>query len=299
MPETPLRSVTVRVPATSANLGPGFDTLGLAFALYNTFTFAPAEHTEVIGCEPRFSGEDNLTLVAFRAACELAGVAPVPVRLTVKADVPVSRGLGSSATLLVGGVVGARALLSLPLSDTDLFELVNRMEGHPDNVAPALFGGLTAAMQQDGKPYVASLPLHPSYRFCAFIPDFETTTKDARAVLPDTVSFADAVFNVTHAATLVPALTSGDRALLRVALDDRLHQPYRKRLIHEMDAVREAAMAAGADAFFISGSGSTLIAVYTDDAFVDRVRPAVEALTHAWRVLPLLPDTEGARLVEG
>lgn len=297
MPEMPMRSVTVRVPATSANLGPGFDTLGLAYALYNTFTFERAERTEVIGCEERFCGEDNLTLVAFRAACEMAGTPPVPVRLTVKADVPVSRGLGSSATLLVGGAVGARALLSLSLSDADIFALVNRMEGHPDNVAPALFGGLIAAMQTNGKPYFAKLSLHSSYRFCAFIPDFETTTKDARAVLPASVSFADAVFNVTRTATLIPALASGDRELLRVALDDRLHQPYRKFLIHEMDAVREAAMAAGADAFFIGGSGSTLIAVYTDDAFVDRVRAPIAALSHAWRVLPLVPDTEGARLV--
>lgn len=293
--KTSVRSVTVRVPATSANLGPGFDTLGLAYSLYNTFTFECAERYEVLGCDERFRGDDNLALVAYRAACERAGIVPVPVRLTIEADVPVSRGLGSSATLLVGGVVGAKALLSLPLETADLLELVNRMEGHPDNVAPALLGGLTAAMQRDGRPYVARLPLHSSYRFCAFIPDFETSTKEARAALPATVSHADAVFNVTRVATLIPALANGDTALLRAALDDRLHQPYRRALIHEFDDVHAAALAAGAEAFFIGGSGSTLIAIYTVDGFVERVREPIARLSHHWRVLPLSPDTEGAK----
>lgn len=293
----PICRVTVRVPATSANLGPGFDTLGMAFALYNTYTFELAEKTEVLGCEARFCTENNLALVAFRAACDAADVVPPPVRLTVHSDVPVSRGLGSSATMLVGGVVGAYRLLSLPLDAQAMFAIVNRLEGHPDNVAPALFGGLTAAMQENGIPYVARHTVHPSYRFCALIPDFETSTKKARAALPKEVPFADAVYNVTHATTLLSALINGDHALLTASLRDVLHQPYRSALIHEYEDIRSMAEQAGAIGFFISGSGSTLMTVYTDDKYIARMQASVQTLSCAWRVLPLLPDMDGACVI--
>ncbi|MCQ2414361.1 MAG: homoserine kinase [Clostridia bacterium] len=179
-----MKSVTVRVPATSANIGPGFDSLGIALSLYNTFTFAQTEKTSVAGCEEKYANENNLALVAFRAACEKAGKSAPAVSLDIRAEVPVSRGLGSSATLLVAGAVGANALLDLGLSDGDLFEVVNRLEGHPDNVAPALFGGFTASLLDNGVPYTMALSVHPKYRFCAFVPDFETSTHEARAVLP-------------------------------------------------------------------------------------------------------------------
>ncbi len=287
-------SVTVRVPATSANLGPGFDTLGMAFSLYNTFTFELADATEVIGCEARFCGEDNLCLVAFRAACQAAGVTPPPIRLTVHADVPVSRGLGSSSTLLAGGVVGACRLLSLPLERSDLFEIVNRMEGHPDNAAPALFGGLTAAMQDDGVPYVVKHTVHPSYRFCAFIPDYEMLTSKARSVLPEKFSRADAVYNLSHATVLLSALINGDADILRVAMNDKLHQPYRTPLMKEFEDIRRMTEQAGAIGLFVSGSGSTLMAVYRDPSFVDNMRASVKQLTANWQVCPLLPDNDGA-----
>ncbi len=287
-------SVTVRVPATSANLGPGFDTLGMAFSLYNTFTFERSDVNEVIGCEARFCGEDNLCLSAFRAACQAAGVEAPPIRLTIHAKVPVSRGLGSSSTLLVGGVVGACRLLSLPLTSLDMFAIVNRMEGHPDNVAPALFGGLTAAMQEDGVPFAIKHTAHPSYRFCALIPDYEMLTSEGRSVLPTVFSRADAVYNLSHATVLLSALINGDADILRVAMQDKFHQPYRAPLMKEFEDIRRMADEAGAIGLFISGSGSTLMAVYQEQTFVDRMCASVKQLTANWQVLPLQPDNEGA-----
>lgn len=288
-----MQTVSVRVPATSANIGPGFDSLGCAFALYNTFTFTRAAQTQVSGCAPSHAGENNLALVAFRRACDYAAVPPPPVALTIAADVPISRGLGSSATLIVGGIVGADLLCGLHLGDAARLRLATEIEGHPDNVAPALRGGFTASLMADGVPHTAALRIHPDYRFCAFIPDFETSTKAARGVLPTHLSYADAIFNVSRMAPLITALAEGDTDLLRIALQDRLHEPYRRSLIPEYDAVRSAAIDEGAHAFFLSGSGSTCMAIYTDPTFPARVAPRMLPLTHAWRTLPLLLDHAG------
>ena len=289
-----MESVTVRVPATSANVVPGFDTMGIALSLYNYLTFTRAEKTEVLGCPAAYANEDNLALVAFRAACRAAGVEPCPVRLEISADIPDSRGLGSSAAMLVGGAVGANLLLSLGLSKKTLLEIVNGIEGHPDNVAPALLGGFVASLVEEGKPLTVSCGLHPSLRFCAFIPDFATETREARAALPKTLTYADAVFNISHVAVLLHAMANGDTKTLGIALRDRLHEDYRRPLIHEFDAVRAAALKAGAHAFYISGSGSTCMAIYTDASFPVVVEEEIRALRHGWRVLPLLPDAEGA-----
>lgn len=292
-----MESVKIRVPGTSANIGPGFDSLGCAFNIYNMLTFTRAAKTTVTGCPAAYANEDNLALVAFRAACRRAGKEPCPVSLHIETNVPVSRGLGSSATLFVGGALGADRLLSLGLSRADIFEIANELEGHPDNVAPATFGGFTACLVDNGKPYATSVPIHPSLRFCAFVPDFELTTSRARSVLPEVVSRADAVSNLTHVAVLLSAIREGDTALLSLALSDRLHEPYRRPLIPGFEEAEQIARACGAHAFFISGSGSTCMAIYTDAAFPAAVTARMAEVLPAWRVLPLEVDREGATLV--
>lgn len=287
-------AVKIRVPGTSANIGPGFDSLGCAFNIYNMLTFSPAATLRVTGCPEAYANEENLALVAFRAACRRAGREAPPVALHIETRVPVSRGLGSSATLYVGGAMGANSLLSLGLSKTDIFEIANALEGHPDNVAPAVFGGFTACMVENGQPYATRVPIHPSLHFCALVPDFELTTRRARSVLPATVPFADAVRNGTHVAVLLSALREGDTALLSLALSDRLHEPYRRPLIAGFAEAEQAAAALGAHAFFISGSGSTCMAVYTDPAFPAALEAEIGRLLPAWRVLPLEVDLVGA-----
>ncbi len=293
-----MESVKVRIPATSANIGPGFDSLGCAFNIYNMLTATRAQTTLVTGCPPEYAGEDNLALVAFRAAERRAGRPATPVALHIETGVPVSRGLGSSATLFVGGALAADRLLSLGLSKTDIFEIAHELEGHPDNVAPAVFGGFTACLVEGGKPYATTLPVHPSLRFCAFVPDFELATRRARSVLPETVPFADAVANGTHVAVLLSALREGDTHLLSLALYDRLHEPYRRPLIPGFSVAEAAAREAGAHAFFISGSGSTCMAIYTNEDFMASVCTRMQAVLPAWQVLALELDHTGAAVVE-
>ena len=292
-----MEQVTVRVPATSANIGPGFDSLGIAFTLYNTVTVKRADAFGVFGCPEAYANADNLAYVAFVAACREAGREVPTVEITITTEVPVSRGLGSSATLLVGGATAANLLCGLGLSREDILRVVNRIEGHPDNVAAAIYGGMTAALQEEGDPIALPLSLCPTLSFCALVPDFACETGASRKVLPTDVKRKDAVFNVTHTAVLIAALAAGDLAAISRALDDRLHQPYRKSLIPDYDIVREAALAEGAHAFFISGSGSTCMAIYTDPLFPARMAPHLEGLSCSWRALPLSVDFDGARAV--
>lgn len=287
-------AVTIRVPATTANMGPGFDSLGCAFALYNRFTFEKAEKTTILGCDKAFRGEDNLALIAFRETCRTAGIEPCPVTLTIDADIPVSSGLGSSASLLVGGAMGANRLLNLGMTRDDIYKIASRLEGHPDNIAPAVYGGLTAALMTDSEhTYVVSYPISAVWRFCAFTSDLQISTKEARAALPPSVSHRDAVFNGTHLALLPAVLMYGDISLLPTVLQDRLHEPYRTPLIADFKLLSDAALSAGAHAFFLSGSGPTCMAIYTESSFLEKLPEKMTGFSRKWHFLPLAIDREG------
>lgn len=288
-------SVTVRVPATTANMGPGFDSLGCAFALYNRVTFSLSDQTEIVGCDVAFQNTDNLAYQAFVATCEYAGVKVPNIKIEIDADIPVSSGLGSSASMWVAGAMGADRLLKLGLSKQELYEIASRLEGHPDNIAPAVFGGLTAALMEDKDScYVASYPISPLWKFSAFIThDIQISTQEARRALPTYITHKDAIYNTTHLALLPAALMYGDVMLLKKTLKDRLHEPYRTPLIPDFEALKQAALDSGAHAFFLSGSGPTCMAIYTDDGFLENMKKTVNTLSHSWQVLPLTIDREG------
>lgn len=288
-------SVRLRVPASSANLGPGFDTLGCALTLYNSFTFQQSENTQITGCPPCFAGENNLTLRAFRAAEKFAGREPTPVHIAERTYIPSAGGLGSSATFVVGGAMGANLLLGLGLSRQDIFEITYGFEGHPDNVAPAVYGGLTAAMTVDGKPYATRLPIDTKFRFLLCIPDMHIDTHSARRVLPAGYSRADAVFTSSHAVALTAALAKGDTELLSLALHDRMHEPYRRPLIRGIDEMEKLALEVGAHGFCISGSGATCLAIYTDKKFPHRMQEKLSTLSRKWRLIPTGADFDGAK----
>ncbi len=282
-------------------MGPGFDSLGLALSLYNTMTFRKTEGgLSISGCPEEFRNEEHLAVKAYRAVLRRLGL-PVEegLSLTMESEIPISRGLGSSAAMLAGGVVAANLLHGAPLSKEELLAIANVLEGHPDNLAPALYGGLTASLTEEGRPMTVRLPLSPNLRFVAVIPDFPLSTHEARAVLPKTVPFADAVFNASHAAVLLGALGEGDPALIRAALQDKLHQPYRRSLIPGYDAVEAAAKGAGAIAFMVSGAGPTLMALTDDPHFAVGFEAALGGLRAHWQVLPLAVDTEGVTVISG
>lgn len=299
-----ISTVTVQVPATTANLGPGFDCFGCALALYNSVTVALEGNALCIeGCDAAYCGPDNLAAAAYRAVLARLGLpCEAGLHITIRADIPVSRGLGSSAALLVAGALAANALHGSPLDRRALLEICNRLEGHPDNLAPALYGGLTASLLEGDVPYIVRYTVHPSLQFVAVVPDFELSTHRARAVLPAAVPHADAVYNLSHAAVLARALETGDADTIRAALRDRLHQPYRQGLIAHYDAAHDAALALGALTYCISGAGPTQLALVqgaSEDAaaFARKLQGALAAIAPAWQVLPLPVDATGGQVL--
>ncbi|XFA71837.1 homoserine kinase [Thermosynechococcaceae cyanobacterium Okahandja] len=257
----------VTVPATTANLGPGFDCLGAALTLTNTFTFSASDRPYVLvhGAEAAgvASSPENL---AYRAYCRLyehLGREAPPVYLEIELGVPLARGLGSSATAIIGGLVGANRLAGFPLSHAEVLQLAIALEGHPDNVVPALLGGCRLAVQGDsaGEWHWLEVPWDADVVPIVAIPDFELATETARQVLPTTCSYADAIFNISHLGTLLRGLETGQREWLQLALQDRLHQPYRQHLIKGYEDLYHAALGAGAYGLVISGAGPTLLAL--------------------------------------
>ena len=287
-----MNKITVRVPATTANIGPGFDSMGCALALYNYITceVLPAGKLVITGCPEQYQNEENLAVQGYRAVLSRLGLLNEGLSLNIRAEIPVCRGLGSSAALIAGGAAAANLLHGSPLPPAELLEVTNEIEGHPDNLAPAIYGGLTASLVEDGKPRTVKLPLSPTLRWVAAIPDFELSTHIARAVLPKKVAFTDAVYNASHAAVLAG---SGDRELIAMALRDRLHQPYRESLIPEYGKVKAAAEQCGAIAFCISGAGPTLLALTDEASFAAQFAEKCKRLEHRWNIMELAVDTEG------
>ncbi len=292
--------ITIRVPGTTANLGPGFDCLGLALGVYGYFTFEERESgLEFENVAPEFQNEENLAIKAYRRAMTEMGLPQPGIYLHIESDIPVSSGLGSSASLIVAGVVAANELHDRLLDRQTLLNLVTELEGHPDNVAPALLGGVTASIMYRRDVITMQCPISDKLRFAVLIPDFSLSTQAMRAALPKQIPFADAAFNIAHAAVLLKALEAGDFDAIAAAMSDRLHQPYRAPLIHEYDEVRTRARQCGALGFAISGAGPTLLCIYQDEGFYWRMKQAVRSLSHQWRVMPLPVDRVGAVVVGG
>jgi homoserine kinase len=294
--------VHVRVPATSANLGPGFDALGLALALHNEVV---AEEADRVGVSVRGEGAavlptsaDNLVARGVRLAYEAAGRPFRGVRLECVNRVPLARGLGSSAAAWVGGLAAGNALLGSPLDRDAMLALAARAEGHPDNVAAAILGGLTVSCATGDAVTAVALPVPRALQWVVLIPEVTSATAEARAVLPAAVPRADAVFNVQRVALLLASLQAGRPAALRAALDDRLHQPYREKLFPWMRGVATAAIAAGALGCVLSGAGPSLLAVVDEGGDAGRVARALEEALRragvAGTARALAVDTEGA-----
>lgn len=304
-------TVTVTVPATTANLGPGFDCIGAALTLYNCFRFTSLDagsallSMQVRGSEAHKvkTDESNLVYQAFVKFYQHIRQTPPPVQIEIEMAVPLARGLGSSATAIVGGLVGANQLADAPLSQNQVMELAIAMEGHPDNVVPALLGGCRlAATGNVETQYIASrweicdIPWHNNIVPVVAIPDFELSTAQARRVLPTQVSRADAIFNTAHLGLLVRGLETGRGEWIKAALQDRLHQPYRQELIRGYEVVRSAAIAAGALGMAISGAGPTLLAL-VEAAQATAVAAAMEKAWQQEGIAPVVRsltiDTQG------
>lgn len=289
--------IRITVPATSANLGIGYDTLGMAVSLYSHFTFDRAETLTITGCPEQFQNEDNLVYESFVNALAEWGEKTFPVSIDISTEVPVARGLGSSSTCVVAGIMGAAALTGHTVTREELVAIATAVEGHPDNVAPAILGAAVCSFTPEGElPRCLRYEVSKRLRFITIIPPYEVHTSDARKVVPQEVPLSTAVWQMGRIAGLTRGLEMGDLDLIAASNDDRLQEPYRRALIPDYDAIRETCLTGGAKTMWISGSGSTLMAV-TDDTIVAkflqvRLRERFpECKTHI-----LTCDTDGAQI---
>ena len=297
--------ITVRAPATTANMGPGFDSMGMALELFNTISIERSDGFSITitgnGARELSRGTDNMVYRGIAAVYDHLGSSPPPLAVTCHNEIPLRRGLGSSAAAIAGGMVAANLLSGGLASGEELLRLADAIEGHPDNVAPALFGGCQIVIRNiDG---LASVPCPVDERFRAvlLVPDVEIPTDEARFAVPAVVPIQDAVHNVGRAALLALALSRGGADLLDQATRDALHQPYRRHLFRPMTDIFAAAMEAGARGVFLSGSGSTILALadskeaaIAEAMLREAVKQGVKAVTRITR-----PSASGVSVVPG
>ena len=287
--------VIVRVPATSANLGSGFDCTGIAFRKYNVFSFEKIENgVEFEGFLPAYANENNLAYVAYKKVMDKIGAnASVKIK-SLRAEIPIARGLGSSAALIVAGAYAANLLSGNKLTVDEVFNICNDIEGHPDNIAPALFGGLCTSIVNNGKPITQKYIVSDDICFTALIPDFEVSTKDARNVLPKNISRDDAIFNMQRIALLPYAFEHGRLDLIGLVTDDKLHESYRKPLFKNIEEIENAAYECGALSFAVSGAGPTCLAFSKDPIYAE-LSQKIKDKDNNWQAIGVAVDNEGAK----
>lgn len=256
-----MEMIKIKVPATSANIGPGFDCLGMAISMYNEYIFEEAEELLITGCPSEYANSENLVYTSYLKAFEVCGRKSVNVHIHIDADIPVSRGLGSSAACIVAGVLAANHFMGNCMSEEEVFKLCSNLEGHPDNVAPALFGGIQACFMEEDKVYHNEYSIHESYYLTALIPPFPLSTHESRAVLPKSIERKDAVYNMSHAIATLRYLENGEYDMLSLALRDCLHQSYRLPLIKGADKVIDLCNKLGGKIVYLSGAGPTLMCI--------------------------------------
>jgi len=293
--------VCVKVPATTANMGPGFDCLGMALKLYNIVEMKEINEGVRIELQGDKGGiplnEENIVYKAALKVFEAVNYKPGGIHIKLKNNIPLCRGLGSSAAAIVGGIVAANELSGKKLDNERMLDIANQLEGHPDNVAPALLGGIIiSVIVRDVKYIKISPPM--GLKAVVVVPDFRLSTKLARDVLPKEVPFEDAVFNTSRAAMLIAALYSGDLEKLKFAVEDRLHQDYRSKLVPGMNEVFKEAYKAGAKGVILSGAGPTLLAFADSnfDEIADAMSNTFTKFDIKTDVMHLEPSNRGAEV---
>ena len=307
--------VSVKVPATTANLGPGFDSLGLALPIYNTIT---VEETIMPGTGIEINiidetneqdiisiptDENNIVYKAIELLYNSIGQTPSELKITIKTQIPIARGLGSSAAVIVGGLLAANELLGKPADEAALLSIATEIENHPDNITPALVGGfVVSSLEDDGSVVYSKMNWPKDWNITVCIPDYELSTSIARSVLPAEVPMKDAIFNLKHTAMLVQAVNTHDEKLMKIALDDRLHQQYRERLIPGLKEIKDALKhEENVMGVVISGAGpSVLVISYGNN--LDKIRNTV---SHVWdelnvksKILTLKVEENGSQVID-
>lgn len=289
------RGKRISVPATSANLGPGFDVLGLALDLANTCEFKLTKDKN----EFENNLKTNLIYKAYKYAFDFYNEEALPVEFDLDTNIPLSRGLGSSASCIVMGILAAFDVMKKDFDKKEILKIATKMEGHPDNVAPAIFGNAMASILKDDQVFVEKFEISNNFKFLAIIPDFKLPTKEARDALAETYSREDVVFNLSRLSMVILSLMSGHEENLKVALDDRVHEPYRLKLIPEINEIEKIIDESEALGHYLSGAGSTIMLVLKNDdkTSEDEIKNKLEKLSHSYEVIGLDIDKKGAFLI--
>ena len=307
--------VSVKVPATTANIGPGFDCLGMALPVYNTIT---VEETIMPGTGIEINiidetneqdiisiptDENNIVYKAIELLYNSIGQTPSELKITIKTQIPIARGLGSSASIIVGGLIAANELLGRPADEAALLSIATEIEDHPDNITPAVVGGfVVSSLEEDGSVVYSKINWPKDWNITVCIPDYELSTSIARSVLPAEVSLKDAVFNLKHTAMLVQAVNTHDEKLMKIALDDRLHQQYREKLVPGLTEIKEALKhEENVLGVVISGAGPSVLVI----SYGNHLNKIRETVSKVWsdlnvksKILTLQVEEQGAKVIE-
>ena len=307
--------VSVKVPATTANLGPGFDCLGLALPIFNTIT---VEETIMPGTGIEINiidetneqdiisiptDENNIVYKAIELLYNSIGQTPSELKITIKTQIPIARGLGSSAAVIVGGLIAANELLGRPADEAALLSIATEIENHPDNITPAVVGGfVVSSLEEDGSVIYSKMNWPKDWNITVCIPDYELSTSIARSVLPSEVPIKDAIFNLKHVGMLVQAVNTHDEKLMKAALNDRLHQQYREKLIPGLREIKEALKhEENVMGVVISGAGPSVLVI----SYGNNLNKIRETVSNVWsdlnvksKILTLQVEEEGAVVIE-
>lgn len=296
--------VRVKVPASSANMGAGFDTLGVALNMYSKLEVEEIESGVEIktlnanGYVPQ--DKSNLVFRAMDEVFKATGRNVKGVRIVQDSEIPMTRGLGSSSGCIIGGMLAANVLTGRSLSYPEILDLATKLEGHPDNVAPALYGGMCVSMTDGEKALVKSIKINPKIKFAIMVPDFFVATKKSRGVLPTYVTRQEASFNIQRSSMFVAAMASGDMDMLKYAVQDKMHQSYRKVYIDGFDDIMKTSYECGSRATYLSGSGPTIVSVIDKDydEFADKMHGFFKENSHQWMCKVLDVDNVGSVVSE-
>ena len=295
--------IRIDVPATSANLGSGFDSLGIALTMKNRVWMEESDSLEISCTDGTDIPTDDSNLIFWAAShlYQICGKKLPGLKIIEENNIPMARGLGSSSACIVAGILGANRFMGDPLSHQDLIHLAAKIEGHPDNTSPALSGGLVASAMEGERVYSVSVPVSEKIRFAVMIPPFELKTKEAREALPNSYSREDAVYNLSRSGLMTASLFSGELHNLRVAVQDRIHQPYRSGLIPDYDNVFRMSYELGSLGTYVSGAGPTIISMVDTDRAGEFMKNCVSHLEEkgitGWKVELLSADPHGAQII--
>lgn len=292
--------ITVRVPASTANIGSGFDCMGIALDLYSTATFEEIEsglEININDASREFlpSDETNYVYQAMLKVFNKCGRFPKGIRISSHTDIPITRGLGSSSSSMVMGLFGANELVGKPFSKEELLQMAYEIEGHPDNVTPTIFGGFTVAVNDNNKIIHTKTDIDKSVCFAAMVPEFYLATRKSRSILPKNVPHKNATYNIAHAAYMASAIAKGDYSAFAVGTKDKIHQKYRFEMIKSAEFIIRSAKRFGATCGYLSGAGPTIISIVENnhDEFEKKMNELIATNLKNWKLHMLHADNDG------